>query len=157
MQLYTVAEWRMSQREFLRFIPLVLGTAIPANFFGGRLVRLMGLLPFTLTATASHMLFWIGVCISRRAATVGALIGCLGGARTLAAAPMFQAEGAAVGMPQGQLSGDRASLFAILKVVGPQLFGRLFLVGQKMGQPAAPFMLNVVLMAMAMVLAQLAL
>ena len=147
----------MSQREFLRFIPLVLGTAIPANALGGQLIKSWGLCPFTLVATFSHLIFWAGVCLSRRAAVIAALVGALGGARTLAIAPLFQAEGVVNGFPQGQLSGDRASLFAILKVVGPQVYGRLFLLGQKLGQPAAPFVLNCILMGAAMVLAQVTL
>ena len=50
-----------------------------------------------------------------------------------------------MGMPQGQLSGDRANLVAILKVLGPLVYGQAFLFGKAISTPILPFLLNAVL------------
>ena len=55
------------------------------------------------------------------------------------------AEGARQNIPQGQLSGDRANMIAWLKVIGPLIYGQLYLQGSAVGLPAAPFFLNVLL------------
>ena len=49
---------------------------------------------------------------------------------------MIASAGAKAGMPQGELSGDRANLTAILKVIGPLLYGQLFVAGKAIGAPA---------------------
>ena len=70
---------------------------------------------------------------------------------------MMTSEGAKLGIPQGQLSGDRANLVAWLKVVGPLLYGSLYVRGVGAGVPQAPFLLNVVLTAAALMLGPVAL
>ena len=44
--------------------------------------------------------------------------------------------GAARGMGQGALAGDRQNLHALIKVVGPTLYGYLFGLGAELGVPA---------------------
>lgn len=46
---------------------------------------------------------------------------------------------------QGQLSGDRANLFAWLKVLGPLVYGQLYVRGAAASMPQAPFYLNAAL------------
>ena len=48
--------------------------------------------------------------------------------------------GAARGMGQGALAGDRQNLHALIKVVGPTLYGYLFGLGAELGVPALPFL-----------------
>merc|ERR1719174_3652298 len=50
-----------------------------------------------------------------------------------------------LGIPQGQLSGDRANLVAWLKVLGPLVYGNLYVLGVRAHVPAAPFWLNAAL------------
>ena len=57
---------------------------------------------------------------------------------------------------QGQLAGDRANLVAILKVVGPIFYGKLFLVGKQMQLPQLPFIVSCALLFCALVLSPLA-
>ena len=47
--------------------------------------------------------------------------------------------GARVGFGQGELSGDRQNLHALIKVAGPTLYGSLFALGCQWGVPALPF------------------
>ena len=60
-------------------------------------------------------------------------------------------------MPQGRLSGDRANLVAILKILGPLVYGKLYVWGRRAARPAAPFHLNIALTAAALALAPVAL
>jgi hypothetical protein len=46
---------------------------------------------------------------------------------------------------QGQLSGDRANLFAWAKVLSPILYQQLYVAGKKRGAPALPFVVNAML------------
>ena len=43
-------------------------------------------------------------------------------------------------MGQGALAGDRQNLHALIKVVGPTLYGYLFGLGAELGVPALPFL-----------------
>lgn len=70
---------------------------------------------------------------SQKIALWTAIIGILGPARTLGVSTQLSAEAERVGLSQGQLSGDRANLIAILKVVGPLLYGQLFVQGEPSG------------------------
>ena len=94
---------------------------------------------------------------SLRIALIAAAVGVVGPARTLGATTMMTYEGAKLGVPQGQLSGDRANLIAWLKVVGPIIYGRLYVRGVSAGVPQAPFFLNVALCVAALLLGPIAL
>eukprot|EP00965_Chrysotila_dentata_P236792 6201535-Pleurochrysis_carterae.AAC.2 len=55
-----------------------------------------------------------------------------------------------LGIPQGQVAGDRSNLIAWLKVLGPIIYGQLYVQGFKAGAPQLPFVLNVILMLVAL-------
>ena len=76
----------------------------------------------------------------------------LGPARTLGVTTMITSEGVKREIPQGQLSGDRANMVAWLKVIGPLLYGQLYVRGSGIGLPQSPFILNAVLCAVALFL-----
>jgi hypothetical protein len=99
----------------------------------------------------------VGCCISHRAALLGATIGFLGPARTLGASTALTTIGASKGIPQGQLSGDRSNLIAILKVLGPAVYGALYVRGQGAGLPSLPFFFNLLLTFCALLVAPYAL
>ena len=96
-------------------------------------------------------------CVGRQAALVCAAIGFLGPARTLGASTALTTIGASKGIPQGQLSGDRSNLIAICKVIGPAVYGQLYVRGKAAGLPTLPFFLNIALTFTALLLAPLAL
>ena len=60
-------------------------------------------------------------------------------------------------MSQGQLSGDRANMAATLKVIGPLLYGALYVKGKAAGLPQLPFLLNIALTLAALALTPIAL
>ena len=59
--------------------------------------------------------------------------------------------------PQGELAGNRANLIAWIKVIGPLVYGQVYLSGAKLGVPSAPFYLNVLFTAAALALGPFAL
>ena len=64
----------------------------------------------------------------------------LGRTQGMALAARVTEVGAARGMGQGALAGDRQNLHALIKVVGPTLYGYLFGLGAELGVPALPFL-----------------
>ena len=128
-------------------------SGVIANVVGGRLIKALGLQLFTAIATVSTLLFWVGFSTGQlRLAVACAAVGLLGPARTLGATTVMTTEGARLGVPQGQLSGDRANMMAWLKVLGPLAYGTLYVRGVQAGVPTAPFIANAALTLASLVL-----
>ena len=144
-------------RQVATFFTLIPVLGALGNIVGGRCVQAIGVQAFTAMATLSNMLFWAGCLFGHKAALVCAVIGFLGPARTLGASTALTTLGASKGIPQGQLSGDRSNLIAILKVLGPSVYGSLFVRGKAAGLPTLPFMLNLALTFAALLLGPFAL
>lgn len=125
IQVYALDEWSLTQGQVATFFTAIPMLGALGNVVGGRLVRYIGVQSFTAVATLSNIVFWIGCCVSYQAALGCAAIGFLGPARTLGASTALTTIGASKGIPQGQLSGDRSNLIAILKVLGPVVYGTL--------------------------------
>ena len=132
-------------------------SGVLANVLSGSLIQRLGLQGFTVLATTSTLVFWAGFAsASLKVAIVGAIIGVIGPARVLGATTMITTDGARLSMPQGQLSGDRSNLNAWLKVLGPLVYGTLYTRGVSVGVPTAPFYLNVLLAAAALLMSPMA-
>jgi hypothetical protein len=59
------------------------------------------------------------------------------------------------GLPQGELAGERSSLLALLKVVGPTIYSQLYIQGlEKLGINNLPFIFNIALCATAFTIAR---
>lgn len=157
LQVYAIGEWGLASGEVATFFTLIPVLGALGNVLGGRCVKLIGVQAFTAVATLSNMLFWTGCCVSHRAALIGAAIGFLGPARTLGASTALTTAGASKGIPQGQLSGDRSNLIAILKVLGPAVYGQLYVRGKSLGLATMPFVFNLLLTFAALLLAPFAL
>ena len=157
IQLYAIGEWSLSKEQLATFFTLIPVLGALGNVVGGRCVKALGVRLFTAIATLSNMLFWAGCCVSHKAALICAGIGFLGPARTLGASTALTTIGASKGIPQGQLSGDRSNPIAILKVIGPAVYGSLYVRGKASGMTTLPFVLNVFLTFVALVLAPFAL
>ncbi len=152
LQLFAISEFGLSTKQVASLFTLVGATGVLANVGGGALIGRIGVRPFTALACGSSVLFWLGLTVSYKAALAMALVGVLGPARTLGASTALTTVGAKLGMPQGQLSGDRSNLIAILKVFGPAAYGWLYVRGKAIGRPALPFYFNALLTFGAMVL-----
>ena len=158
LQVFAIRQWGLTPTQVAQLFGGIGISGIISNVLGGGLIKRFGLQAFTALATTSTLVMWAGFASgSLKAAIVCAVVGFLGPARTLGATTMITAEGARLGIPQGQLSGDRANLVAWLKVLGPLVYGQLYLHGVQVGLPSAPFFLNVVLALLALILGPYAL
>ena len=157
LQVYALGEWGLNQAQVATFFTLIPVLGAVGNIVGGRIVKAIGVQAFTAIATLSNMLFWAGCLVGHKAALACAVVGFLGPARTLGASTALTTLGASKGIPQGQLSGDRSNMIAILKVLGPAVYGSLFVRGKAAGLPSLPFVLNLALTFGALLLAPLAL
>jgi hypothetical protein len=158
LQVFAVSQWALTNAQVSSLFSFIAVSGVVSNLVGGALIRTVGLRGFTALATASTLLLWVGFSSARlKVALACAAVGFLGPARTLGATTMMTSEGAKLGIPQGQLSGDRANLVAWLKVVGPLVYGALYVRGASAGLSQAPFVLNVALTAAALALGPFAL
>ena len=144
-QLFAMSEWGLDVAGVSKLFTAVAATGVVSNLAAGKFIGKIGLRPFAAIATASSLIYHLGFCLSYRTALICACIGWLGPARAVAGSSLLTSVGARMGMPQGQLSGDRANLVAILKVLGPLVYGQAFLFGKAISTPILPFLLNAVL------------
>lgn len=104
-------------------------------------VRTLGARGHTLLATACVLItdLMLGCVVGPRRAFVALLPNWAGRTQTMAVAARITTVGASVGFGQGELAGDRQNLHAMIKVLGPTLYGSLFAFGCRHGVPALPF------------------
>jgi len=158
VQVFAMSRWGLSQQAVGQLLFVLALSGALANSMSGLLIRRLGLPVFTMLATFSALVLQIGFAsASLRAALVCAGLGLLGPARILPATTLITTEGGRLGIPQGQLSGDRANLNAWIKVFGPLVYNSLYVQGAKAGVPTAPFALNVVLLLASLLLTPIAL
>ena len=158
LQVFAVSQWSLTNAQVSSLFSFIAVSGVVSNLIGGTLIRKLGLRAFTALATGSTLLLWAGFSTAKlKIALICAGVGFLGPARTLGATTMMASQGAKLGIPQGQLSGDRANLVAWLKVIGPLVYGALYVRGVSAGVPQAPFVLNLALTAAALVLGPIAL
>ena len=143
LQVFCLSHWKLSNAQVSQLFTGVAIQGVLANVMSGALIKRLGLQLFTIISTASTLVFWAGFSTGvPKVAMIGAVVGLLGPARTLGASTMITSEGSRLGIPQGQLSGDRANLVAWLKVLGPLVYGQLYVAGTAAGYPTLPFVLN---------------
>eukprot|EP00900_Chrysochromulina_parva_P019957 jgi/Chrpa1/27963/Chrysochromulina_OHIO_Genome00017570-RA len=158
LQAFAITHWHLGTRSVSQLFSYIAVSGVLANMVGGQLVRRFGVQTFTALSTGSALLMWLGFASGNlRAALVCAGLGLLGPARTLGATTMLTSEGARLGIPQGQLAGDRANLIAWIKIIGPLLYGQAYMAGMAAGVPQAPFFINVIVTLAALGLGPMAL
>lgn len=158
LQVFMLNQWKMNTMQIAQVFTGITVSSIIANTIGGSLVKFLGLRKFSAVAICSTLLFWVGLaCGNVKLAISCMVIGLLAHARRLGVTTMMMLEGGKLGIPQGQLSGERANLEAWLKVIGPIVYGQLYVHGAMIGVPQAPFYLNIVLMIGALALGSIVL
>jgi len=157
LQVFALQQWSLSEKQVTSLFTYVALSGVAANVASGPLISAIGLRAFTALATLSNIVFWAGVATSHRAALLCAAIGILGPARTLGTSSMISTEGARIRIPQGQLSGDRSNLMAWLKVIGPLLYGQLYVRGVRARVPQLPFVFNILITIVALFIGPFAL
>jgi len=117
MQIFVTSEWGLQKSEVVQLFSIVALTGVVANIAAAtKALAWFGLRGFTALATASNLVFWASMSLDFKRALIGAVVGFLGPAKGIVSGASLASEGANLGMSQGQIAGDRANLFAILKV-----------------------------------------
>ena len=146
----------MTSKQLSTFLALFAGTGILSNMVGSVLVRKIGIKKFTSIAIVSKMIAAIGTAFfGFRGSVFGLLLGFLGSAQSIGIVAALVSAGARTGLPQGELAGERASLMALLKVLGPLLYGTLYIQGQRLlGTKKLPFLFNIGLSVVALIISE---
>lgn len=157
LQVFSRQEWNLSTKEYSSFIALWSVNGIIANTVGSFLVRKLGIKRFMGMATLSSMFAPIGACLfGFRGTVIGSVMGFLGAAQSMGISAALVSQGKESGVPQGELAGERASLVALLKVIGPIFYSTLYVQGRgKLGVKELPFIFNIGLAVSAFVVSQL--
>ena len=115
--------------------------AMVASLLSRRSVKTLGTRGHTLAATGSVMLTDLALATGSSSMAFAALApNWVGRTQGMAVSARTMQVGAALGMGQGALAGDRQNLHSMLKVIGPTLYGYLFAYGCEIGVPALPFL-----------------
>lgn len=155
-QIFASTEWKITTKEFSSFIAMWGVIGIVGNTVGSLIVRRYGIKRFMGIATLSSMCAPIGASFfGFRGAVIGSVLGFLGAAQAMGITAALVALGDASGVPHGELAGERASLVALLKVIGPILYSTLYVQGRgKLGMKHLPFVFNIFLAAGAFAFSQ---
>ena len=155
-QVYSKQEWKMDTKSFSNYLALYGFVGIFANGCGSFLIKKIGTKHFTLIAILSRLISTAGTAFfGFKGAVVGILIGFLGAAQSIGILASLVSAGTKSGLPQGELAGERSSLMALLKVVGPIWYSFLYIEGSSvMGTPNLPFLFNIVVCAVSFAVAQ---
>ena len=156
LQIYAKTEWGLSTKLFSSYLALVGMVGIFANGFGSQLVKKMGVKKFTSIAIISRCITAAGTAFfGYRGSVIGWIVGFLGAAQSIGIVAALVSAGAKSGLPQGELAGERSSLLALLKVVGPIWYSMLYIQGSsRFGLNNFPFLFNVGLCGIAFIVAQ---
>lgn len=106
-----------------------------------RSVSLLGMRGHTLLATACVVVteVLLGAVASPKRAFVALVPNWVGRTQQMPVAARITNVGASLGFGQGALAGDRQNMHALIKILGPMLYGTLFALGCQWGVPALPF------------------
>jgi MFS family permease len=150
-QIFSRTEWNLGPKDFSSFVALFGVIGIVGNVVGSVLVKHIGIPHLTMMATFSSMFVPVGITLFKyRGAVFGALIGFLSATQGLSITAALVAEGRKSGIPQGELAGERSSILALLKVIGPIWYSLLYVQGGKrLGVISLPFVFNIGLGAIA--------
>jgi MFS transporter, DHA1 family, multidrug resistance protein len=144
-QIYTKVEWGLEAKNYSTFLAIFGIIGISGNMVGSMLVQKIGNKTFTMLSTLSSLCVPIGIILYQyRGLQVGAMIGFLSSAQKMGITAALISEGAKIGVPQGELAGERSSILALLKVVSPILYSLLYVQGKKMlSINILPFLFNI--------------
>jgi len=146
-QIFCKTEWNLETTAFTSFVAFVGILGVVSNIWGSILVRQLGMKRYTLLASFSFILPSLGAAICGFSGLLaGQLVGFLGMAQSLGIMGTMITEGKIQGIPVGELTGERASFMALIKVIGPIFYGSLYVQGKRLGNmPKLPFVFNVFL------------
>lgn len=123
---YAAAHGRNKTTALFGILGIVSNLSVPL------VLGYLGLRSFSLLATCSSLLFPLATLLtdSYRCVVAAGCIGLLGGAQKLGTGAAMASLATELGVPQGRLQGEKASMLALLKIVSPIVYGMLYLRGK---------------------------
>lgn len=143
-QIYCKAEWGLEKKAFSHIFALFGILGIVANSTGSILVRQLELRWYTALTAFSSIFPCVGaILFGKKGYLAGQMIGVLGLAQNLGVLGALVSEGQKQGIPSGELAGERSSLTAMVKVIGPLWYYMLYVTGKRLWDfPNLPFLFN---------------
>jgi MFS family permease len=143
-QIYCKTEWNLDTKAFSSFVAIFGVLGLAANILGSILVNKLGIRRYTAVTSFLIIIPSIGASFfGFQGLLVGYLFGFLGLAQNLGIMAAMVSEAKQQGIPIGELAGQRASLIALVKVIGPIWYSTLYVQGQRLWNiPSLPFMFN---------------
>jgi len=155
-QIFAKTEWNMTTAGFSSLIAMFGILGILSNMTASVLVPKLGIKRFTSIAILCSACTPIGILFGFKGTVIGMSLGFLGMAQTLGTISQLMSQGEKSGVPRGELTGERSSLLALMKIIGPVLYSTLYIRGQKLwGVGILPFIFNIGLCITAFIICQL--
>mmetsp|Transcript_8105 Transcript_8105/g.17536 ORF Transcript_8105/g.17536 Transcript_8105/m.17536 type:complete len:479 (+) Transcript_8105:144-1580(+) len=154
IQVYAREQWGLGQNGIANLISIFGLTGIVSSLVGSVLIKRIGLQNFTGLAILSALLFPLAAMVSYKASLIAVIVGFLGSAQTIGVVAELTAQVSAMGARQGEMSGERASLLALTKVICPLVYGGLYVLGSRIGTPQLIFAFNAVLALLSFILSR---
>lgn len=131
-QLFAKEEWGLRPREFANLVAAFGILGIVSNISVPFMIRSLGLRSFSLFATVSSLFFPITTLLvkSYKIVVAAGCIGLYGSAQKLGTNAAMTSLATELGVPQGRLQGEKASMLALLKIGSPIVYGMLYLRGK---------------------------
>jgi hypothetical protein len=119
-QIFAREEWGLNTKTFSSFVGSFGLILMAGNIAGSMLAPRLGIKRFSAIATLSSMCGPLGASLFNfQGFLAGSLLGFLSAGQALGTTAALVSEGAKSGVPQGELAGERSSILALLKIVGP--------------------------------------
>ena len=132
-QVFAKEEWGMRPNDFGKLVALFGVLGIVSNSSLSLIVKSMGLRTFSLFAIVSSLFFPMTAIFtnSYRYVLIAGSIGLYAGAQKVGTTTAITTLANDLGVPQGQLQGEKASMVAMLKIVMPVVYSALYLKGKE--------------------------
>jgi len=131
-QMFAKEEWGLQPKNFANIVAIFGVLGIVSNMSLPLVLQSFGLRNFSLFAILSSMLFPISILLtdSGRAVLLAGCIGLYGGTQKVGTTAAMTSLANEMGVRQGRLQGEKASMLALLKIACPVLYSMLYLRGK---------------------------
>ena len=132
-QVFAKEEWGLTPKDFGKFVALFGVLGILSNSSLSLIVGRLGLRKFSLFAIVSSLFFPLTAIFtnSYRYVMVAGIFGLYSGAQKVGTTAAITSLANSLGLPQGQLQGEKASMSALLKIICPVIYSTLYLKGKE--------------------------
>ena len=132
-QLFAKEYWNLAPSAFGSLVALFGVLGIVSNLSLPLLLHKMGLRNFSLLAIASSFLFPVTTLVTSgyKPVLIAGCVGLYSGCQKIGTSTAMTSLASEIGVKQGQLQGEKASMLALLRIGCPLLYGMLYLKGKE--------------------------